>query len=635
MIFVIGAICGALCTTSSCGVSFFKTIAKSQQIAKTQTFVTNYEMDKRIPHPNGTAFDKAWFPPIDDSNETWAGFVDTYLRKQWTNGHSMIDAAITHAEANLKAKMEAGEKCDHVDEDGHYTVVRDDRCVFCYHNEVMKMIREIVKWSVKYWQPLLGDDQAADSVKNLAIKELRAENFSLKELIRDKNAKIAELGNRVKIVRDAEQLTESEIAYYKKKHGDKDPFASLIVKHDAVCVTLRGFLTVNRQLTERRNELEARVRSLTSRCAELEKAYNNTVTNTAVGPLVNVLNNLCLGVETLSMQNATLIPKAIKDGKVSPVLIQSLDRGCVVDRYMADPWQKEATKIVRTEQFYQGGSGSDPHMIIHGSFDTPPFDETDDNEWVSYAREIIPSDDSLGGFRDIMRRSSQRDVRGTGNVAHNAKRRRQEQRALERHDREAVDREALDQALHRVGDKHGLDLMRLASYKLPSSVDQGNATEGNATPLGARRKKFTMAACQAAGLPLRQNLSYRPPREAYGIDPSLFEGIDRTGEAALASVTRVMKKRYPMPPAEREEPNFAVVNEYLDQTNNRVDKDRRLAPMPPLPPGPAPPLPPGPPPQRRMSVSDAESELHEARGGALDSLVDMDQDGDDAQEGAN
>ena len=90
-----------------------------------------------------------------------------------------------------------------------------------------------------------------------------------------------------------------------------------------------------------------------------------------------------------------------------------------------------------------------------------------------------------------------------------------------------------------------------------------------------------------------------------------------------------------MPPAEREEPNFAVVNEYLDQTNNRVDQDRRLAPMPPLPPGPAPPLPPGPPPQRRVSVSDAESELHEARGGALDSLVDMDQDGDDAQEGAN
>ena len=39
--------------------------------------------------------------------------------------------------------------------------------------------------------------------------------------------------------------------------------------------------------------------------------------------------------------------------------------------------------------------------------------------------------------------------------------------------------------------------------------------------------------------------------------------------------------------------------------------------------------------QRRVSVSDAESELHEARGGALDSLVDMDQDGDDAQEGAN
>ena len=77
---------------------------------------------------------------------------------------------------------------------------------------------------------------------------------------------------------------------------------------------------------------------LTSRCTELEKAYNNTVTNTAVGPLVNVINNLCLGVENLSMQNATLIPKAIKDGNVSPVLIQSLDRGCLVDRYMADPW---------------------------------------------------------------------------------------------------------------------------------------------------------------------------------------------------------------------------------------------------------------------------------------------------------
>ena len=270
-------------------------------------------------------------------------------------------------------------------------------------------------------------------------------------------------------------------------------------------------------------------------------------------------------------------------------------------------------------------------MIIHGSFATPPFDENDDNEWVSYTQEIIPSDDSLGGFRDLMRRSSQRDVRGTGNVAHNAKRRRQEQRAIERHDREAVDRELLDQALNRVGNTHGLDLMRLASYKLPSSINQGAATEGNAMPLGARRKKFSMAACQATGLPLRQNLSYRPPREAYGIDPSLFEGIDKTGEAALASVTRVMKKRYPMSPSEREEPNFAVVNEYLDQTNNRVDKDRRLAPMPPLP-GPAPP-------QQRVSVSDAESELHEARGGALDNLVDMDQDGaeggDNAQEGAN
>ena len=519
-------------------------------------------MDKRIPHPDGTAFDKGWFPPVNDSNDHWAGLVDTYLRKQWTNGHNMVDAAITQAEKNLKAKKEAGEHCEHVDEDGHYTVVRDDKCLFCYHNEVLKMTRDMRQ----------------------------------------------------------------------EKHGDKDPFSSLIVKHDAVCVTLRGFLTVNRQLTERRNELEARVRSLTSRCAKLEKAYANTVTNTAVGPLVNVINNLCLGVETLSMQNATLIPKAITDGKVSPVLIQSLDRGCVVDRYMADPWQKEATKIVRTEQFYQGGSGSDPHMIIHGSFATPPFDETDDDAWVSYTKEIIPSDDSLGGFKDIMRRSSQRDVRGTGNVAHNTKRRRQEQRAIERHDREAVDREALDQALNRVSNVHGLDLMRLANYKLPSSVAQGAATEGNAAPLGARRKRFSLAACQATGLPLSQNLSYRPAREAYGIDASLFEGIDRTGDAAMESVTRVMKKRYPMPPAEREEPNFAVVNEYLDQTNNRVDKDRRLAPMPPLPPGPAPP-------QCRMSVSDAESELHEARGGALDNLVDMEQDegadGDNEREGAN
>ena len=547
----------------------------------------------------------------------------------------MVDAAISQAEKNLKAKKEAGERCEHVDVDGHYTVVRDDECVFCYHNEVLKMVRDIVKWSVTYWKPLLGEDQAEDSVKNNAIKELRAEVLSLKEQLRDKNSKIAELGHRVKIVRDAEQLTPSEIAYYKEKHGDKDPFSSLIVKHDAVCVTLRGFLTVNRQLTERRNELEARVRSLTSRCAELEKAYANTITNTAVGPLVNVLNNLCLGVENLSMQNATLIPKAIKDGNVSPVLIQSLDRGCVVDRYMADPWQKEATKIVRTEQFYQGGSGSDPHMIIHGSFATPPFDENDDDEWVSCTKEIIPSDDSLGGFKDILRRSSQRDVRGTGNVAHNAKRRRQEQRAIERHDREAVDREELDQALNRVGNVHGLDLMRLANYKLPSSVGHGEATEGNAAPLGARRRRFSLAACQASGLPLRHNLSYRPAREAYGIDDSLFEGIDRTGDAAMESVTRVMRKRYPMPPADREEPNFAVVNEYIDQTNNRVDKDRRLAPMPPLPP-----FPPGPaPPQRRVSVSDAESELHEARGGALDNLVDMGQDGAEEsageQEGAN
>ena len=102
----------------------------------------------------------------------------------------MVDAAITQAETNLKARKEAGEKCDHVDEDGHYTVVRDDQCVFCYHNEVMKMTREIVNWSVRYWKPLLGDDQAEDSVKNMAIKELRAEVFSLKELLKDKNVKI-------------------------------------------------------------------------------------------------------------------------------------------------------------------------------------------------------------------------------------------------------------------------------------------------------------------------------------------------------------------------------------------------------------------------------------------------------------
>ena len=212
-------------------------------------------MDKRIPHPDGTAFDKGWFPPVNDSNDHWVGFVNTYLRKQWTNGHSMVDVAISQAEKNLKATKEAGERCDHVDVDGHYTVVRDDECVFCYHNEVLKMVRDIVNWSVRYWKPLLGEDQAEDSVKNNAIKELRAEVFSLKEQLRDKNSKIAELGNRVKIVRDAEQLTPSEIAYYKEKHGDKDPFSSLIVKHDAVCVTLRGFLTVNRQLTERRNEL--------------------------------------------------------------------------------------------------------------------------------------------------------------------------------------------------------------------------------------------------------------------------------------------------------------------------------------------------------------------------------------------
>ena len=103
--------------------------------------------------------------------------------------------------------------------------------------------------------------------------------------------------------------------------------------------------------------------------------------------------------------------------------------------------------------------------------------------------------------------------------------------------------------------------------------------------------------------------------------------MDATGEAALASVTRAMQKRK-HPDFQPPEPaDYLLVNEYLDQTNSRIDPNMRLVP-PPRPPTPEldpdnwPDRPTRPPPS-----SDAESELYEARGDALD-VIDM-----DAQEG--
>lgn len=587
----------------------------------------------------GTSYDKLWFPALFDKTDHWEGFVVNYIKGEWSNGHNWMDVVLTLAERAVRKRHDRGDACEHVDEQGQYTVGNGNLCVICYQNEIIKLTRQGIEWSNAYTRPLLEGRHENEPAKNAAIKELRAEVFTLKEVIRDKDAQIAELAQRVNIARNTEQLTKSEINFYKQTAGP-EKFATMKVKYDAVCVTLKAFLEVNKNLVKRRNEVEARLRSLMARHDELEKAYANTVTNASAGPLINVMNNLCIGMENLNMQVSTLVSKATGLGETDRVYVQTMDRGCVVERYMCDPLEKERLKIVRTEQFYQGGPGSDTHLIVHGAFDTPPLPEDENGEgWVNYVKEIIPSEDSLGGVKDLIRRSSQRDIRGTGNVAANAKRRLQEQRQRERRRQSEISREELDSALHGIANEHTEDLMRLANYNLPGSSQPKGAPEGasevNTTPLGAKPKRFTAAARRAACLP--PNLSYYPSRDSYTIDPGVFRRMDATGEAALASVTRALKKRkhpdfQPPEPAE-----YALVNEYLDQTNSRVNPQMRLVPPPEPPKRPTPELDPEnwperprqPPPAARAS-SDAESELYEARGDALDVIVmDVPEEGED------